>query len=81
MGMASKNFACTFHNNLRNPLDICHWVDSQQRVSVAKICVVCKSACTYVTGFWKTLRMGFFVKIEFDVSLISSTIELTHLQV
>ena len=22
----------------------------------------------YVTGFWKTLRMGFFVKIEFDVS-------------
>ena len=36
---------------------------------------------TYVTGFWKTLRMGFFVKIEFDVSLISSTLELTHLQV
>ena len=36
---------------------------------------------TIVTGFWKTFRMGFFVKIEFDVSLISSTIELTHLQV
>ena len=35
----------------------------------------------YVTGFWKTLRMGFFGKIEFDVSLISPTLELTHLQV
>ena len=35
----------------------------------------------YVTGFWKTLRMGFFVKIEFDVSLISPTLELIHLQV
>ena len=34
-----------------------------------------------VTGFWKTLCMGFFVKIEFDASLISSTLELTHLQV
>ena len=34
-----------------------------------------------VTGFWKTLRMGFFVKMEFDVSLISPTLELTHLQV
>ena len=29
-----------------------------------------------VTGFGKTLRMGLFVKIEFDVCLISSTIEL-----
>ena len=36
---------------------------------------------TYVTGFGKTLRMGFFVKTEFDASLISSTLELTHLQV
>ena len=35
----------------------------------------------YVTGFEKTLLMGFFVKVEFDASLISSTIELTHLQV
>ena len=35
----------------------------------------------YVTGFWKTLRMGFFVKTEFDAYLISSTLELTHLQV
>ena len=35
----------------------------------------------YVTRFEKTLLMGFFVKIEFDASLISSTIELTHLQV
>ena len=35
----------------------------------------------YVTGFGKTLRMGFFVKTEFDASLISSTLELTHLQV
>ena len=34
-----------------------------------------------VTGFEKTLLVGFFVKIEFDASLISSTIELTHLQV
>ena len=34
-----------------------------------------------VTGFGKTLRMGFFQKIEFDAWLISSTIELTHVQV
>ena len=30
----------------------------------------------YVTGFDKTLHMGYFVKIEFDIYLISSTIEL-----
>ena len=35
----------------------------------------------YVTGFGKTLRMGFFLKIEFDARLISSTIELTRVQV
>ena len=40
-----------------------------------------KSSFRYVTGFGKTLRMGFFVKTEFDASLISSTLELTHLQV
>ena len=34
-----------------------------------------------LTGFRKTLRMGFFLKIEFDVGLISSTIELTRVQV
>ena len=34
-----------------------------------------------MTGFEKILLMGFFVEIEFDASLISSTIELTHLQV
>ena len=38
-------------------------------------------AIIYVTGFGKTLRMGFFQKIEFDAWLISSTIELTHVQV
>ena len=32
-------------------------------------------------GFGKTLRMGFILKIEFDAWLISSTIELTHVQV
>ena len=31
----------------------------------------------YVTVYGKTRHMGFFVKIEFDVSLISSTLELT----
>ena len=31
----------------------------------------------YVTGFGKTLLMGFFQKIEFDAWLISSTIELS----
>ena len=31
---------------------------------------------SYVTGFGKTLHMGFFLKIEFDAWLISSTIEL-----
>ena len=34
-----------------------------------------------MTGFGKTLRMGFFQKIEFDAWLISSTIELTRVQV
>ena len=31
----------------------------------------------YVTIYGKTWHMGFSVKIEFDVSLISSTLELT----
>ena len=35
----------------------------------------------YVTGFEKTLHMGFFLKIEFDAWLISSTVELTCVQV
>ena len=35
----------------------------------------------YVTRFGKTLHMGFFQKIEFDAWLISSTIELTRIQV
>ena len=34
-----------------------------------------------MTGFGKTLRMGFFQKIEFDAWLISSSIELTRVQV
>ena len=36
---------------------------------------------SYVTGFGKTLRMGFLQKIEFDAWLISSSIELTCVQV
>ena len=35
----------------------------------------------HVTGFGKTLRMGFFQKIECDAWLIISTIELTRIQV
>ena len=35
----------------------------------------------YVTRFGKTFRIGFFQKIEFDAWLISSTIELTRVQV
>ena len=35
----------------------------------------------YVTGFGKTLHLGFFLKTEFDVRLISSTIELTRVQI
>ena len=35
----------------------------------------------YVTVYEKTRYMGFFVKIKFDVYLISSTLELTYLQV
>ena len=35
----------------------------------------------YVTGFEKTFLMAFFLKIEFDAAMISSTLELTHLQV
>ena len=42
---------------------------------------VCNNGDLYVTGFGKTLRMEFFQKIEFDAWLISSTIELTHVQV
>ena len=34
-----------------------------------------------VIGFGKILRMGFFLKIEFDVCLIRSTIKLIHIQV
>ena len=34
-----------------------------------------------VTVYEKTRHMGFFVKIKFDVYLISSTLELTYLQV
>ena len=34
-----------------------------------------------MTGFGKTLRTGFIQKIEFDAWLISSIIELTHVQV
>ena len=43
------------------------------------ILCICKSA--YVTVYEKTRHMGFFVKIKFDVYLISSTLELTYLQV
>ena len=35
----------------------------------------------YVTVYGKTRHMGFFVKVEFDASMISSTIELTRVQV
>ena len=35
----------------------------------------------YVTVYGKTRHMGFFVKVEFDTSMISSTIELTRVQV
>ena len=35
----------------------------------------------YVTVYGKTRHMGFFVKVEFDASMISSTIELTCVQV
>ena len=34
----------------------------------------------YVTVYEKTRHMGFFVKTEFDVWLISSTIELPHVR-
>ena len=43
--------------------------------------IMCAHNIIYVTGFGKTLRMGFFQKIEFDAWLISSTIELTRVQV
>ena len=37
--------------------------------------------CLFVTVYGKTRHMGFFVKVEFEASMISSTIELTRLQV
>jgi hypothetical protein len=40
----------------------------------------CGRPC-YVTVSDKTQHMGFFVKFEFDASLISSTLELTRVQV
>ena len=42
---------------------------------------VCVSLYQYVTIYGKTPHMGFFVKVEFDVSMISSTIELTRVQI
>ena len=36
---------------------------------------------TYVTVYGKTRHMGFFVKVKFDASMISSAIELTRVQV
>ena len=41
----------------------------------------CMGADLYVTVYGKTRHMGFFVKIKFDVYLISSSLELTYLQV
>ena len=35
----------------------------------------------YVTVYGKTRHIGFSMKIVFDASLISSTLELPHLQV
>ena len=43
--------------------------------------VYIKGLLAFVTVYGKTRHIGFIVKIEFDVSLISSTLELTHLQV
>ena len=42
---------------------------------------VCVCVRTYVIVYGKTRHMGFFVKIKFDVYLISSSLELTYLQV
>ena len=53
----------------------------QTSLFVSCKCATHGLAMINVTGFWKTLRMGFFVKIEFDVSLISPSLELIHLQV
>ena len=35
----------------------------------------------YVTVYGKTRHIGFFVEVEFDASMISSTIVLTRVQV
>ena len=40
-----------------------------------------KARHEYVTRFGKTLRMGFFQKMEFDAWFISSSIELSRVQV
>ena len=45
------------------------------------VCMYPLHQSRYVTGFGKTLRMGFFQKIEFDAWLISSSIEITRVQV
>ena len=54
-----------------------YWNQTELMSSTASV------SLTFVTGFWKNLPViGFFLmKIELDVSLISSTLELTHLQV
>ena len=49
--------------------------------SIMSCIIVPFASRTYVTVYEKTRHMGFFVKIEFDVYLISSTLELTYLQV
>ena len=42
---------------------------------------ICRWTHRYVTVYEKTRHMGFSMKIEFDAYLISSTIELTRVQV
>ena len=43
---------------------------------MTQTCALKNGVDLYVTAFGKTLRRGFFVKIKFDVCLISSNIEL-----
>ena len=48
------------------------------RLISSAIWLILSWTVTYVTVYGKTRHMGFSVKIEFNASMISSTIELTR---
>ena len=73
----------TYHSLLCLHIFVCHQVLTCASASLSLSLSLCLSLLwhSYVTGYGKTLCMGFFLKIEFDAWLISSTTELTRVEV